>query len=122
MRRVQGTRWASWYVRMWVLIFIGLIAAVFFIPFYWWMGAVVIAFGVPEFIGTVHQDDAYPPLTHVIVRYVNREYSFPFFYGFTTTAGAYWLHVTQPWRFGLLFGLIGWLNAHFDSRYEEQGR
>ena len=121
MRRevLPPTEWATWYVYMWIGLFLALIVSVFFLPFYWWWTAVLIGFGLPEFIGTLKQNDRYPPLTHVIVRYVHREFSFPLLFGLVGTVGAYWFGFARPWAMGLLVGLIGWLNAHFDSRYED---
>lgn len=109
--------WATWYVYLWVILFLGLIVSVWFVDFYVWWTLVVIFFGIPEFIGSVKQDDRYPPLTHVIVRYVNQEISFPILFGLVGTVGAFWIGFANPWRIGLLVGLIGWLSAHFGSRY-----
>lgn len=113
------TEWATWYVYMWIGLFLLLMMSVFFLPFYWWWTAVAIGFGIPEFVGTLKQSDRYPPLTHVIVRYVHREISFPMLFGLVGTVGAYWFGFQRPWAMGALVGLIGWLNAHFDSRYED---
>ena len=84
-----------------------------------WLTLTLFAFGIPEFIGTLKQDDRYPPLTHVIVRYVDREIAFPLLFGFAGAIGAYWFGVPRPQNMGLLVGLIGWLSAHFDRRYEQ---
>lgn len=104
---------------MWVAIAAALLTSVFFMGIWHWLTLTLFAFGIPEFIGTLKQDDRYPPLTHVIVRYVDREIAFPLLFGFAGAIGAYWFGVPRPQNMGLLVGLIGWLSAHFDRRYEQ---
>ena len=111
------SEWNKWWVRMWVAIAVGLIiAAPFMYVWDWWL-AVLIAFGVPEFIGARVQNDSFPPLTHVIVRYVNPEISVPFMVGMAGGMGSYWLGAEKPFWRGLLFGLVGWFLVHFLLRY-----
>jgi hypothetical protein len=104
---------------MWIVIAVGLLTSVFFMGAWHWLTLTLFAFGIPELLGTLKQDDRFPPLTHVIVRFVDRELAFPLLFGFTGAIGAYWFGVLRPLRMGLLVGLIGWLTAHFDRRYEQ---
>jgi hypothetical protein len=113
------TEWSPWWIGMWVTIAAALLTSVFFMGIWHWLTLTLFAFGIPEFIGTLKQDDRYPPLTHVIVRYVDREIAFPLLFGFAGAIGAYWFGVPRPQNMGLLVGLIGWLSAHFDRRYEQ---
>ena len=113
------TQWSPWWIGMWVAIAAALLTSVFFMGIWHWLTLTLFAFGIPEFIGTLKQDDRYPPLTHVIVRYVDREIAFPLLFGFAGAIGAYWFGVPRPQNMGLLVGLIGWLSAHFDRRYEQ---
>ena len=71
------TQWSPWWIGMWVAIAAALLTSVFFMGVWHWLTLTLFAFGIPEFIGTLKQDDRYPPLTHVIVRYVDREIAFP---------------------------------------------
>lgn len=112
------TQWSPWWIAMWVAIAAALLTSVFFMGVWHWLTLTLFAFGIPEFLGTLKQDDRYPPLTHVIVRYVDREIAFPLLFGFAGAIGAYWFGVPRPQNMGLLVGLIGWLSAHFDRRYE----
>lgn len=113
------TQWSPWWIGMWVAIAAALLTSVFFMGIWHWLTLTLFAFGIPEVIGTLKQDDRYPPLTHVIVRYVDREIAFPLLFGFAGAIGAYWFGVPRPQNMGLLVGLIGWLSAHFDRRYEQ---
>jgi hypothetical protein len=110
--------WSPYWVAMWCAIFVILMVAAFFIPFWDWMRDMAILFGVPEAIGTIKQHDRYPPLTHVMVRYVDREISFPIMFGFAGAIGAHWFGLPNARALGLFAALLGWLNAHFDRRYE----
>ena len=113
------TQWSRVWIGMWIVIAIGLLTSVFFMGVWHWLTLTLFAFGIPESVGTLKQDDRYPPLTHIIVRFVDREIAFPLLFGFTGAIGAYWFHVLRPLSMGLLVGLIGWLSAHFDRRYEQ---
>lgn len=109
--------WSKWWVAMWAIISVTLLAAAPFMDFWAWWTAVFIAFGIPEFIGARIQNDAFPPLTHVIVRYVNPEISVPFMVGMAGGMGSYWLDAGRPFERGLLFGFAGWVLVHFLLRY-----
>ena len=109
------TEWSPWWIGMWVAIAAALLTSVFFMGVWHWLTLTLFAFGIPEFIGTLKQDDRYPPLTHVIVRYVDREIAFPLLFGFAGAIGAYWFGVPHPQNMGLLVGLIGWLYSSLRS-------
>ena len=113
--------WSRWWVLMWVGITIQLLAAAFFMGVYDWMTLVAVEFGVPEFIGARVQDDKYPPLTHVIVKYAHAELAIPTLYGFAGAIGAHWLGFPRPGVMGALVGFIGWLDAHFLPRFLKKG-
>ena len=115
-------KWAKWWVAMWAVNVAVLLALIPFLSFGHWVTAVLILFGIPEFFGTLKHDDPYPPLTHVIVRYVDRELSFPFIFFFYGSTAAYWFHFpNRAWALGAFAGLMGWLIAHFERRYEKRG-
>jgi hypothetical protein len=118
--RQELARWKTWWLIMWVCIFVALIALAFFLTFFQWGILVVVGFGVPEFIGARKQDDAYPPLTSVIVRYVDRELSFPLLFGLGGAIGSTWFGFPHPFRMGAFAAMLGWFNAHFDRRYENR--
>lgn len=109
--------WSKWWVAMWAIIAIGLLIAAPFMYVWDWWTLVFFAFGIPEFIGARVQNDAFPPLTHVIVRYVNPEISVPFMVGMSGAMGAHWLDAGRPLERGLLFGLAAWFLVHFLLRY-----
>lgn len=112
-----AARWSKYWVLMWIVIAVGLLAAAPFMAFWDWWTAVAIAFGIPEFIGARVQNDAFPPLTHVIVRYVHAEIAMPLLFGLAGGIGAHWIGYANPDKLGMLVGLIGWFNAHFLLRY-----
>jgi len=112
--------WASWWIWLWGVVAIALIVLIFLIPFKWWALAALIGFGTMEGIGLVNPDDAYPPLTQVIRRYVPRWVAFTLIFGIWGGAGATWFHAPHPLRAGLLVGLLGWFNAHFDVTFDDR--
>jgi hypothetical protein len=111
------SEWSKYWVGMWVVLAVGLLAFAPFMAFWDWWTAVALAFGIPEFIGARVQNDAFPPLTHVIVRYVHPEISVPFMVGMAGGMGAHWLEAGRPFERGLLFGFAGWVLVHFLLRY-----
>jgi hypothetical protein len=102
---------------MWGLITVALLSLAPFMYVWDWFTLVFFAFGIPEVIGTLKQDDKYPPLTHVIVRYVNAEFSIPFMVGMAGGIGSHWLTTGRPLERGLLFGFVAWVLVHFLLRY-----
>src|SRR5215211_8323087 len=108
------TPWARWWLYLWGVVAVTLLVLVFFLPFGWWAGAAAVGFGTLEGIGLWRANDAYPPLTHVIRRYVPRWVAFTAIYGFAGGAGGVWLGFPYPGRSALLFALLGWLTSHFD--------
>jgi hypothetical protein len=111
--------WAPWWLWLWGAVAVGLIVATFFVPFKWWAVAAAGGFGTMEGIGLIRAHDPYPPLTHVIHRYVPRWLAFSAIYGFTGAAGSVWLHLSRPGRLGALFALLGWFTTHFDVTFDQ---
>jgi hypothetical protein len=79
-----------------------------------------VGFGTLEGIGLWRPHDAYPPLTHVIRRYLPRWAAFTLIYGFTGAAGGTWLGFPHPERLAGLFALLGWFTTHFDVTFDEE--
>jgi hypothetical protein len=118
---------AAWHpaaLALWAAVFVGLGVSAFYLTVWQWVTAVVIGFGIPEFIGGLRDDDRIPMLTHVIIKYVHRELSFPVFYGLAGGIGAHWFVGRPGMTLGLaaFAGVIGWVTAHFDLRYEAKER
>ena len=111
--------WKPWWIVLWIVVAVGLIALAFFVPFKQWALATTVGFGLMEAIGLLKKDDAYPPLTHVIREYLKRWMAFPLIYGFTGAAGSVWLKFPHPVRIGALFALLGWFTSHFDETYDQ---
>jgi hypothetical protein len=118
--------WSKYWILMWVVIAVGLLAAAPFpfkpggwpeLPFYHWLTAAAVFFGIPELIGARVQNDAFPPLTHVIVRYVHAELAMPLLYGMSGGILSYWFGFPNPDRVAALCAGIGWFDAHFLLRY-----
>ena len=80
-------RWARWWLWLWAAVAVALIALFFVMPLKWWAVAALAGFGTMEGIGLIRPDDPYPPLTHVIRRYVPRWAAFTAIYGFAGGAG-----------------------------------
>jgi hypothetical protein len=116
--RLTAHGWAQWWLWLWGIVAITLLALVFVIPFRWWAVAAGVGFGTLEGIGVV-RDDRYPPLTHVIHKYVPRWAAFTAIYGFMGGAGAVWFGVRKPWRLALFAALLGWLTTHFDVTFDD---
>lgn len=112
--------WAPWWLWLWGIVAVGLIASIFLMPFKWWAVAAVAGFGSMEAIGLLRPHDPYPPLTHVIRRFLPRWVAFTLIYGFTGAAGGFWLGFARPEHLGLLFALLGWFTSHFDVTFDER--
>lgn len=112
-------RWARWWLYLWGVVAIGLLVALFFVPFRWWVIAAALGFGIMEGIGLARHGDPYPPLTYVIRAYVPRWVAFATIYAITGAGGAVWLGVRRPWRVAAVVALLGWLTSHFDVTYDE---
>lgn len=110
-------QWSKYWVGMWVVISAVLLCLAPFMYFWDWITLVAFAFGIPEFVGARVQNDAFPPLTHVIVRYVHPEVSVPVMVGLAGGIGAHWLQAGRPLERGLLFGFVAWVLVHFLLRY-----
>ena len=110
--------WATWWIWLWGVVAVALVAVVFFIPFKWWAVAALAGFGTMETTGLLRQNDPYPPLTEVIRDYVPRWVAFSLIYGCTAGAGATWFKFRHPLRLALLVALLGWFTAHFDVTFD----
>jgi hypothetical protein len=119
---VTEVRWARWWVWLWGSVAITLLVLLWVIPFKWWGLLAGIGFGTMEGIGLLRDDDAYPPLTHVIRRYVPRWLAFTLIYGILGGAGGHWFHLPNATGVGFLFGLLGWLTAHFDATFDGEAK
>ena len=110
--------WARWWLWLWGGVAVTLLVLTFFLPFRWWALAAATGFGTMEGVGLIKPDDPYPPLTHVIRRFVPRWIAFTAIYAFTGAAGSVWLRVSTPLRLGALFALLGWFTTHFDVAFD----
>lgn len=110
-------QWSRWWLALWLFIVVDLLTAAFLVGFYDWLTLAALEFGIPEFFGARKADDRFPPLTHVVVRYVHPELAMPLLYGFAGAIGAFWLGFAHPEWIGGIVGLIGWLDIHFLPRF-----
>ncbi len=109
-------KYQTWWVWLWGVVALGLIALLFYLPFVWWALAALVMFGTMEGIGLA-VGGRYPPLTDVIASYVPRWVAFTLIFALVGAAGATWYHVTHPVRIAALVGLLGWFTAHFDVTF-----
>jgi hypothetical protein len=114
----MSQRWAPWWLWLWGLVALSLIALMFFLPFKWWALAGLIGMGGMEGLGLAHPNDAYPPLTQVVREYVPRWIAFTAIYGLVGAGGSVWLRLSHPEKLGLLFALLGWFTTHFDVTFD----
>lgn len=110
--------WNGWWVAMWALTSVTLIALAFFVPF-WprWLIAAVVLFLVPELISLIARHDSLPPLTHTIRHFLPNWVAFSLIYGVLGSIGGRWLDFPRPYRMGILFASLGWLTDHFAVTY-----
>ncbi len=111
-------RWARWWVYMWFVNAIALTVLVFVLPFRLWTVAAIVGFGIPEAVGIHRKKDPFPPLTHVMRRYLPRWIAYTLVYGFWGGVVSYWLGFAHPERLAALTGLLGWLDQHFEEVYD----
>jgi len=90
VKKMESTGWALWWLWLWAVVTVALLALIPFLRFSQWAVAVVAWFGTMEGIGMLQRDDAYPPLTHIICRYVPRWIAFTLIDAFTGGAGGHW--------------------------------
>jgi hypothetical protein len=114
----ETIHWALWFVILWVFVVISVLVLMLFLPFRMWSIVATLAFGTMEVVGLVREQDAFPPLTWVIRRYLPRWLAFAAIYAAVGGAGAYWFRVSRAERVAALFALLGWLTAHFDQTYD----
>jgi hypothetical protein len=117
--RTTSQGWARWWLWLWGVVAVSLLVLVFLLPFRWWAIGAAVGFGTLEGIGLARTDDAYPPLTHVIRRYVPRSVAFTAIYGFMGGAGSVWFEIRRPWRLALFAALLGWFTTHFDVTFDD---
>jgi hypothetical protein len=115
-------RWARWWIWLWGIVAVGLLISLRFFAFKWWAVAAGVGFGTMEGIGLVHDNDPYPPLTHVIRNYVPRWIAFSAIYAITGGAAAKWFHLRHAAGIAAVVGLLGWFNAHFDVVFDEPAK
>ena len=114
-----GVRWSRPWLIAWGIVAVGLIAVIPFIPFQWWALFALVGFGGMEGYGLRRPDDAFPPLTQLIHRYVPRIIAFPLMFGIWGAAAAAWLHIPRIWRLFLLLAVLGFITTHFDVTFDE---
>lgn len=111
--------WNKWWLGMWAIVTVTLLASAFFLSFQQWALATVVGFGIPEGISLLKRDDSLPPLTHTIRHFLPGWLAFIFIYSMLGTIGATWLGFARPLHLGALFGLLGWLTEHFSATYNK---
>jgi hypothetical protein len=109
--------WARWWLVLWAVNTVVLIALAFFVPVRVWATAVLVGFGVPEAIG-LRRADRYPPLTYVLRAFLPRWFVHTAIFGLWGTVAAYWFAFPRPIAMGAMFALLGWLQDHFDDVFE----
>ena len=115
----RQVRWARWWILLWGVVAIGLLLAMALrAPFWAWLPAAAVGFGVMEGYGLSSAHDPYPPLTQVTREYSPRWVTFSLIYGAVGLGGGTWFHFAHRWWLALLTGLGGWLTAHFDVTYD----
>ena len=85
-----------------------------------WLGIFAVLFGIPEGIAIHRDEDAYPPLTHMIRHFLPDDFAFPLLYGVLGAAAARWLGVEPALRYlgvGIGFAILGWVTIHFTVTY-----
>ena len=113
-------RWNRWFVRVWAGVAVTLLVLLRFLPFWKWFLVAAPSFGTMEGVGLRKMRDAFPPLTHVIRRYVPRWLAFTAIFGIWGATIAYWLSLPRPYVIGVATALLGWLNDHFDVTYDRE--
>ncbi|HLE81828.1 MAG TPA: hypothetical protein VJA25_11100 [Dehalococcoidia bacterium] len=111
--------WKRWWVALWTANTVALMSLIWMLPPKHWMVATTISFGLMEGIGLLKKQDAYPPLTFVMRRFLPRWLTH-------TALTAYWgaavgvlLELPFPaWKLAVLTGILGWTQDHFDLVYE----
>lgn len=98
---------------------VGLIVAVWFIPFRWWAIAALVGFGTMEGFGLFGGNPAHPPLTQVIHRFVPPILSFPLMWGLWGAAVETWRIWMNPFAAFAGLALLGFLCWHFVQTYQQ---
>lgn len=116
-----GEQPVGWWLWLWGVVAVGLLVSLIFVPFRWWAVAALAGFGTMESVGLFsshHASGYYPPLTDVIHEYVRYWATFPAIWAIWGWAFYYWQVWRHPILVGVMVGLLGWLNAHFDETYD----
>ena len=108
--------WSKWWVVMWAVLAAVLAVLALVLPLRWWMLTAGIGFGVPEWYGLRVRDDAYPPLTSVIRRYLSRWQALTLMYTLGFLAARSWDSV---WAWAVVGGVLGFVTSHFDLTYDD---
>src|SRR5439155_1587683 len=102
-------QWARWWLWLWAIVAVVLLAALRFVSFEWWSLAMTVGFGSMETIGVVSQwrtgSSRYPPLTHVIGYFLPRQIALAAIGFWVGVAGGMWFAFPHPWKLGALLGL-----------------
>jgi hypothetical protein len=122
-KEVSGShvRWRTGWVVMWACN-VALLAALAFLGVgpRDWTTAFLVFFLVPEMLGLVVKDDAYPPLTYVVARYVPRWIPHAVTFGIGVFLVGAWIPVAQhPLVVSVIIAaFVGWLTNHWTVTYE----
>lgn len=108
----------TWWLYLWGFVAIGLIAIIFFVPFWIWAIAAIVGFGTMEGFGLATKGP-YPPLTYVIRAFVPYWFSIPVIWMFTAAAGATWMRIHHVLSIAAIAALLGWFNTHFLKSYKD---
>lgn len=113
--------WNPWWVATWYVVTVtwivyGLVAADFSRGF----SAFVVLFAPFEAFGVWRNDDAFPPLTHVIRNRFPKWFAFPLIFATVAAVSARWggLDWYATGIITLAVAALGWLTDHFIATYE----
>lgn len=107
----------TWWLYLWAITATVILTSLWFLPFHWWAVLTFVTFGTMEGIG-IYVSGPYPPLTDVIRKFLPAWVTFPAIYALVTWAGTRWFHWPHSLGVGLLAGLLGWFQQHFDGKYD----
>jgi hypothetical protein len=125
---VRVSRWqrpavvySRWFLALWGLSAAGSAVAWFLVPFWWFAVVAGGTFGPLEAIGMHAHNDAYPPLTLAIRRYLPGWATFALLFFLVGCVLGRAMGAHKPLYVGILFGFLGWLTEHFVSTYSRPG-
>ncbi len=123
-RALSGSRheddWNPWWVLGWYVTTIGWVAyGLCSADFTRGASAFLVLFVPQEWVALRREDDAYPPLTHVVRNRFPSWFAFPLIFATVAAVGARW--AALDWRpVGLItlpVAALGWLIEHFLATY-----